>query len=81
MVKNTINWNKVGNVMLAGAVPGIAIGSGVTFLLPIVTTYIFILIAAGISIPASLFLGLLFAKPQTALPSGSERNSAGQLTE
>lgn len=81
-MSENINWSKVGNVMLAGAIPGIAFGSGVAFLiLPIITTYILILTAAGISIPASLFLGLFFAKPQTALPPGSEKNSTGQLTE
>ena len=78
-MSGNINWNKLGNVMLAGAVPGMALGSGVAFLLPIITTYILILTAAGIAIPASLFLGLFFAKPQTALPAAE--NNAGQLTE
>jgi len=78
-----INWNKLGNIMLSGAVPGVCVGTGAAFFLPIITTYLLILTAAGIAIPASFFLGFLFAKPQTALPPAPEsdwESNAGQLS-
>lgn len=86
MSGNTVNWNKVGSVMLAGSIPGLALGGGATFLLlPIITTtWILVLTAAGITIPSSLFFGLFFAKPQAALEAAPEvdwnENNTGQLT-